>query len=208
MSSISLYEPIKAGYQDKKKQKALISKGYVRDNALSNDNEQVYYNPSNKKLLVNITGTHNISDIGTDLYLAAGKLKDTDRYKEGKKVLEKAKRKYGVNKATITGHSLGGQIANYVASSEDKVTTLDPGYTIGQKARKNVKNYRTKGDWVSLFSPYGNTTTLKNPNKPSRLGIVYDGLQAHNVDNIKNDPIIIDTDHTKQRRDLRPPHFV
>jgi hypothetical protein len=39
-----------------------------------------------------VAGTHNISDWWTDLYLAAGKLKSTNRYKEADKVLKEAKK--------------------------------------------------------------------------------------------------------------------
>jgi hypothetical protein len=47
---------------------------------LSNHNQKVYYNPTERKLLYNVSGTHNISDIGTDIYLALGGLKNTNRY--------------------------------------------------------------------------------------------------------------------------------
>ena len=104
-----------------------------------------------------------------------GKLKETNRYKEADTTLAKAKTKYGVDKAVITSHSLGGGIANGIGKAHDKVYTLDAGYTIGQKARDNVKNIRTQGDWVSTFSPWGNTTTLKNPNWKSGNTLL-DGL--------------------------------
>jgi hypothetical protein len=58
-------------------------------------------------------------DVGTDMYLAMGKLKDTSRYKEAGKTLDNAKHKYGVDSATVTGHSLGGAIAQYMNSKND-----------------------------------------------------------------------------------------
>ena len=153
--SVALYDPIKVGYSNKKTQIETMKKyGYYRDGKLSNGNEQVYYNPSSKKLLVNVTGTHNISDIGTDAYLAVGKLKDTNRYKEAKSVLDASKKKYGIN-ATLSGHSLGSGIINGIASSQDKAVGLDGGFTIGQKARKNIKNYRTQEILFQHFLPMG-----------------------------------------------------
>ena len=209
--AVSLYTPIKVGYKGKKSQIDEMKKyGYYRDNALSNDNEQVYWNPTKKKILYNITGTHNLSDWGTDYYLATGHLKETNRYKEADTTLAKAKQKYGVKKAKIVGHSLGGGIANGIAKGKDKVLTLDAGYTIGEKARDNVRNYRTKGDVVSTFSPSQNTTTLNNPNSTPKkwfgnavsglgLGIAalterigFNAVQAHDVNNIKNTPIYVD----------------
>jgi hypothetical protein len=74
----SLHDVIKAGYGDKSKTNKLKSLGYDFDNNLSSSNHQVYYNNKNKKLLFNVTGTKSLSDWGTDAYLAAGKLKDTN----------------------------------------------------------------------------------------------------------------------------------
>ena len=111
-----MYTPIKLGYKDKKSQIDEMKKyGYYRDDSLSNDNEQVYWNPTKKKLLYNVTGTHNLSDWGTDVYLGTGRLKQTNRYKEADDILAKSKAKYGVKKATIVGHSLGGSVSNGIA---------------------------------------------------------------------------------------------
>ena len=83
------------------------------------------------------------------MYLVMGKLKDTSRYKEAGKTLDNAKHKYGVDSATVTGHSLGGAIAQYMRSKNDKVYSLDKGATIGQKTRTNESAYRSSGDLVS-----------------------------------------------------------
>ena len=216
---MDLYTPVKLGYSDKKEQKdGMLQYGYYRDNSLSNANEQVYWNPTEHKLLVNVSGTHfydqngnfSLSDVGTDAYLAAGHLKETERYKEGKDILDKSKRKYGVDNAIVTGHSLGAGVANGIASGKDKVYNVDSAYTIGQKARENVKNYNTKGDIVSLFSPWGNSQTLANPTWKTGNWL-WDTYNAHGVDNIKNQPIYIDDgmssipiDNSNQRRYLVP----
>ena len=199
--SVALYTPIKLGELPKQQQINEMKKyGYYRDGALSNDNEQVYWNPTKKKLLYNVRGTHNWNDVGTDFYLAVGKLKETNRYKEADTTLAKAKTKYGVKKAMITSHSLGGGIANGIGKANDKVFTLDAGYTLGQKARSNVKNIRTQGDWVSTFSPSANTTTLKNPNWKTG-NTVLDGLNAHAIDNIKAAPIYVDKNKGSYNKD-------
>jgi dienelactone hydrolase len=132
-----------------------------------------------------------MADIGTDLYLAVGKLKDTNRYKEADKTLKAAKQKYNPETTSVAGHSLGGSIASYAASKNDKVTTLDKGATIAQKTRSNEQALRTQGDIVSLLNANSkHMTTLKNPNY--RTGVrVYDALNAHNVSNIKDSGILI-----------------
>jgi hypothetical protein len=119
-------------------------------------------------------------------------LKDTNRYKSADETLKKAKVKYGVNEASIYGHSLGGAISGYISGKSDKVHTLDKGATVGQKVRNNEKAYRTAFDPVSILNANSkNMTTLPNKNKKFTSGIipldaVVNGLHAHNVDSIKN----------------------
>ena len=209
--NLKLYDVLKNSYKNpSQSETSMRQNGYNLDKGLSNHNQQVYYNPNQKKLLVSVAGTHNLSDWGTDAYLAAGKLKDTNRYKEADKILKDAKLKYHPENTTVAGHSLGGSIASYIASKAggDKAITLDAGYTIGQKTRNNTQAYRTSGDLVSLLGANGkHMKTIQNENlisnhqnliKGSRMGIVgaglgagIDALKSHNVDNIKNNKIYV-----------------
>ena len=188
---ISLYDTLHNSYKPLRDQKKFYKdKGYYIDKKLSNDNQQVLYNPTTKKLLYNIAGTHNLKDWGTDAYLLAGKLKETNRYKEADNTLKLAKQKYGINSATVTGHSLGSSIGNFISKPEDKFYGLDAGYTFGQKTRDyggNHQNFRTAGDLVSVLGAGRNDTlkTLKNRNW------LKDPLTAHNVENIKNEKIFV-----------------
>jgi hypothetical protein len=207
---MKLYKALKIGYMNKDKQESKMGKrGYVRDNELSSGDHQAYFNKKTGKLLFNVTGTHNLSDVVTDGYLAFGGLKSTNRYKEADKMLSKAKEKYKPTSTSVIGHSLGSSIAQNIGSKEDKITTLDGGYTIGQKTRSNNgnnKTYRTAGDAVSLLAANAtNMTTLKNNQNHKGLitgaltggigGAIYGGikdvLHAHDIDNIKNEKIFI-----------------
>ena len=86
--------------------------------------------------------------------------------------------------SSAVGHSLGGAIANYIASGNDKAYGLDAGYTIGQKTRSNSTQFRSSGDVVSaLGANQKNMTTLKSPNIRTGIGLV-DALRSHNVSNI------------------------
>jgi hypothetical protein len=192
-SDPDLYDILKASYNGSHEQKTSLSRfGYDRDDELSNDNQQAYYNPEKKKLIYSVTGTHKLGDWGTNAYLAAGRLKDTNRYKSADEGLKKAKTKYGVSNASIYGHSLGGSIAGYIGSKSDTVKTLDKGATIGQKVRGNEKAYRTAFDPVSLLNANSkHMTTLPNENKRTTTGLlpvdaVVNGLRAHDVDSIKD----------------------
>jgi hypothetical protein len=189
--SVNFYDVLKSSYKSKNQQKNTLGKnGYLRDDELSNDNQQVYYHPNDKKLIFSITGTHNLKDWGTNAYLAVGKLKDTNRYKEAHATIRKAKEKYNPSTTTVTGHSLANAIASGVSSKDDKVVTLDGAYTIGQKTRGNTTHYRTKGDIVSAFG--ANAKHTVNLDNKIKTGIgALDAYNAHNVDNIKNEKIFI-----------------
>ena len=79
----TLHEVLKLSYANRDlQQKGLKHHGYNYDSRFSNDNHQVYYNPNEQKMIFSITGTNKPSDWITNGYLAMGKLKDTDRYKE------------------------------------------------------------------------------------------------------------------------------
>ena len=179
MTKLSLHTALKNSY----KPQNTLGKGYILDDELSNDNQQVYVNrKKNNKLLVSVTGTHNLSDIGTDVYLGLGKLKDTNRYKEADSTLEKAKKKYNKSKATIVGHSLGASIGSYIKKGNDRFIGLDAGYTIGQPTREG-ENYRSKNDIVSLLG--SGATNMKTLDKNTNI------LNAHDVDNVKDSKIFI-----------------
>jgi hypothetical protein len=152
--------------------------------------------------LYNVSGTHNLKDVGTDVYLALGKLKNTNRYKEADETLKKAKAKYNINKATITGHSLGGSIAQGIAKPEDQEYSLNAGYTIGQKTKANNQhNYRTQGDVVSLLGTGSknlktigkkdNTSVLSSFAQGGLYGVVNNLLKSHKPETIKKEKIFV-----------------
>jgi hypothetical protein len=201
--SVNLAKVLKVGYKSKEKQGKVMNRyGYKIDKDLSNDNQQVYFNPNEKKLLYNVTGTHNLTDVGTDIYLGLGKLKDTSRYKQADETLKKAKAKYGVSNATVTGHSLGASVSQGIAKPEDKEFSLNAGYTIGQKTKSgNQQNYRTQGDVVSLLGSGSknlktigkkeNTSVLGSFLKGGIVGVGQNLLKSHKPETIKKQHIFV-----------------
>jgi triacylglycerol esterase/lipase EstA (alpha/beta hydrolase family) len=186
--SPSMYSVLKAGYTNDDNIDTLKNFGYVKDIDLSNGNEQVYYNKDNKKMIYNVVGTHNLLDVGTDVYLAMGKLKQTNRFKDANNVLNQARDKYKPENTTLTGHSLGGSIVQYLGKKGDNVLSLDAGYTIGTKTRGNA--YRTSGDVVSLLgSGATHMKTLKNNNLIQ--GGLFGTYYSHDIKNIKNSGIFV-----------------
>lgn len=184
--NLNFYDVLKNSY--KPTSSAFSKQGYIYDKDLSNHNQQVYYNPKDKKMVLSVAGTHNLKDWGTNAYLATGQLKKTKRYKEAQNTLSKAKQKYQPANTTVAGHSLGGSIGQYIAGGNDKVYTLDKGATIGQKTRANETAFRHSNDLVSLFSATNSRMhTFGIPKVPT----VRNALEAHRVDRIKDKNIFI-----------------
>jgi hypothetical protein len=196
---VSLYSALKNSYSSNEEaKKDMIQKGYVLDTKLSSHNQKVYFNPKTKKILYTIAGTHNIYDVGTDLYLALGKLKDTKRYKEAKKILEKARKYYPSNTGVdVVGHSLGGTIASGIGKGKDNIISYNKGATIGQKSRDNEKSIRTSGDVVSALSSLNKNTITLDRQVSNLRGAVKHSQQptffkSHNLENLKQSGIMID----------------
>ena len=189
---VELYDVISAGYKDPKHQKNTLAKhGFIRDDSLSSHNNQVYYNPTQKKVIYNTTGTHNLKDWGTNFYLGAGHLKNTTRYKEAHKGIRDAKTKYQGYNVMATGDSLGGAITRGIASKGDKIYTLNSASTIGQKTRTGENNFRVNHDPVSILNANSkHMKTIKNQNMitPSKL---LNGYLAHVPSSIKHSGIKI-----------------
>jgi hypothetical protein len=189
--SLPLSDILKSSYKSNKEAKReLLKQNYVLDTELSNHNQKVFYNPVKKKLLMLVAGTHNLHDVGVDAFLATGKLKDSKRYNDAKRILEKARERYpsAAKNIDIAGHSLGGSIASGIGKRSDRITTYNKGSTIGENYRDNETAYRTEGDVVSLLAP--NTITLSrettNLRANQKEGQRPTFFKAHNIDNLSN----------------------
>jgi dienelactone hydrolase len=193
---LSLFQALNAGYKRDlgKAQKKLSKHGYVVDTELSDSRERVVaYNKDKGKILFIENGTDptNLKDLKTDVGLGLGKLPQDKRIANAKEALVKAKEKYkAVNGTVLVGHSLGGGITNSIAGGGDRVINYNPAYTVGQTSRKNVENYRTKGDVVSVFAPSSNTKVLDN-NVKGTSGVDH-LLKTHALENIRKEGIFVD----------------
>ena len=103
-------------------------------------------------------GTKDKRDIATDIAIGLGGLFTpiqnlTPRYREAKRVAGKVKQKYGADKVTAIGHSLGGGLA--ASSGIKKRITYNKAVGLSDLWRpvsSGQIDYRTKKDPVSLLS--------------------------------------------------------
>ena len=147
---VRAYDAMKNSYASQSDQaKFGAEQGYIYDDVLSTDNSQVYYNPESGKMLYSITGTHNVSDIGTDFQLMRGRLNDTKRFKQAEDTFTLAKQKYQPKETVAYGTSLGGGIAAQLDA--DRIVTLNKANQPLAKTGKREVAIRTHGDIVSVF---------------------------------------------------------
>lgn len=186
---LALKDVIKAGYNSPNADKNIADQGYVLDNDLSNDNEKVYFHPNDRKLVVNVVGTHNASDVLTDTSMLFGGLKYTRRYNNAVKTVHQAKEKYKPVHTTLTGHSLGGAIVSRMPDEEhtskvtyNKASMLED--VLGGTSGKNETHYRTANDLPSLWSAMApNTKTIK--------ATTLNPLETHKSDALGDEPVFV-----------------
>jgi len=206
---VSLYDTLKGSYEtlaDAKKR--LLKHDFVLVKDLSTPENKVFYNPKSKKLLMTVAGTKSIEDVGTDIYLALGKLKDTNRYKSAKATLENARKAFpNAKEVNVVGHSLGGAIASGIGKKSDKITTYNKGATIGQKTRPNERSIRTSGDIVSILANKSKTLPRQTKNLRGHPSVqnpsVPTFFKSHNLENLKYSNIYLgDSFHHKTEPEI------
>lgn len=187
-----LYDLLKVGYSnDKKKQQEWGQQnGYTLDTDLSNKKHQFYTN-NDGHLIHTINGTQNnnlasiIRDWNTNLQIALGRGEKTDRFKQEKNALEKAKKRHNPKETTIVSHSQGAFHATRIGDKDDKIITYNGAFT-NPVVKKNNQNIRTFFDPVSLLS-IGTKNTKTIPLNSNFRGFV----DSHGIKHLKDSNIKI-----------------
>lgn len=143
-------------YYKGRKKHTPVPEGYKLDTKLSGKRVQVYHKDDEKKQIIVHRGTKGFQDILTDVKLATGFLKTSNRYKHAKKISDQAKKAKPDYEITHTGHSLGGAIARNVAQKGQKVITYNTAVTPQDflfRGKGKETNLRSALDPVSLLAP-------------------------------------------------------
>lgn len=124
--------------------------GYNIDHSLGNKYSAVYVNPKDNDTIVAFRGTKDVSDLAPDLDIALGR-RSHPRFREAEELVDRVEKKYN-KKAKLTGHSLGGTVADYVSQRRgNNATVFNPGSNplLKEKMRPNLRVHRDKGDLIS-----------------------------------------------------------
>jgi hypothetical protein len=127
--------------------------GFNVDDELSNDLYTTYVDGSGEAVVA-YRGTRDLIDWKDNVSIATGLHSLNPRFKEAEEVANKAKRKY--KKVRLTGHSLGGKMADHVNSvSGLEADVFNPGTSpilppgFGESKNSNIRVHRNQNDWVS-----------------------------------------------------------
>lgn len=149
-----LQSVIKNGYSKDPKNTNHDIDGYVIDKALSGQRVQVYHNPTKNHTIINHRGTKGIEDLITDMKLMLNN-KNNNRLRYGKNITDQAIQKYADSDITLTGHSLGSQIAKEANGKHDKeLIQLNPAITphdLLDKQKNNETIIRSSLDPISML---------------------------------------------------------
>ena len=139
-----------------KKDQAKALDGYKRDDSLSGQRAQVYYNKDNNKTIVTHRGTKGVQDVLTDLKLVfhPSLYMKSNRFQHAKDIQQRAEDKYGRENITTIGHSLGAKLAADVGGKSKEIISYNKPIIpqeIFKQTRKNETSIRTKLDPVSIL---------------------------------------------------------
>jgi DNA adenine methylase len=161
---------------------------YILDKSLSNDYAKTYFNPKTHQAVVVHRGTSGASDWLNNVAYASGLYNFTNRYKTGKKIQDKASKKYGKENISTLGHSQGAVLSRKLGQDTKEIINLNPAY-MGEAPTKKEYNIRSSTDLVSgLLAP---VNILKGTLYPSYT-------KNHEITIQSDNPVDVLTEHSPE----------
>ena len=177
---------LKASYLPQKEAKAKMAKhGYGYDDQLSTMNTKVFISPDGKPVISH-RGTKTVKDIADDALVALGLGKWGFRYKNAKRITDKAEKKYGQSADTVS-HSLGGWLGEN-SGAHGNIITYNKASGLGDIGTKKNSSRQldisTKGDVVSTLGKTQNANKEIIDNRFKSKDPFKNALNSHSTDNL------------------------
>jgi hypothetical protein len=171
MNKSELKDVLAASYMPQKEAAAYLKKtqGYNYDPQLSSMQQKVFLNREGKPVITQ-RGSTRISDWLVEDPAALLGYTNTTRVKQAKQLAKDTKNKYGVD-ATVTGHSLGGYLAEQGKTKGSEVYTYNKAAgipSVFSNIPKTQHDYRTPLDIPSFLGQYqkGDKNTVSGSYNP------------------------------------------
>lgn len=110
----------KKQYKEEAVNKVSSLRGYQLDEELTNAHMTVWENPESREVITAFRGTQSASDVAADAALFLNIEDLNPHFRHSVRSFEKVYKKYPHDDHTLTGHSLGGSTAMYVAENAGK----------------------------------------------------------------------------------------
>ena len=166
---------------------------------------KIFEKPGTDELIVSARGSKDLRDWKTNITLPFNGLSSSDRYKEDKAFVTDALEKYGKGKKVyVTGHSLGGAVAEQLKKDIPEIKTgktYNPafqGSDFFSHNKSKVKRVYGSGDVLGLFGRYLPGSEVKKTKKSYAnetvsvanpvIGKVADVVRSHQIENISEAP--------------------
>ena len=107
----------------------------------------LYHNPTTKHSIISIRGTDNLDDVLTDIQTP---FKDTQRHKKELDFYDEMNKKY--KNISLTGHSLGGNLADYITKQRKNTNSVVFNPFIIGDASTRTKILKTPLDPASILT--------------------------------------------------------
>lgn len=133
-------------------------------------------------IIIAYRGTNDSKDLTSDAQMAAGKL--PEQYEDAEKFFKEISKNNPDCSVVVTGHSLGGSLAELVASKYDDTAAItynafgvdniinsEQGKQLKMQDNNNSFNYIVNGDPVSNCSKHVGTTTVVEKTKSNNHAI-------------------------------------
>lgn len=170
--------------------------GYDLVDQLSGDEHVVYRHGGNNRVVIAYRGTDptKAGDLVADAHIAAGTQAISGRFQRAMETYDKVRRFHKDHDIHLTGHSLGGALANWVSEQTgEHATTFNPGVgardlrpAFLRKTKKGGKRriVRVRSDPVSKLIEaqegfFGEGRDVEVVNVDEQLGV----LNSHSIDN-------------------------
>ena len=115
-----------------------LYKGWTLDKDNSKVDSKVFVHERRKYVVVVFRGTSNLKDVKDDVNILFSTEHKNKRWKKARKLVEKMNKKYEGYKVYVTGHSLGGSLAEFASRHEGNKTV---GFSRGNvKIGQKIKN--------------------------------------------------------------------
>lgn len=158
---------------ERSKQLAKTNPDYKYDPKLSTREHAIFTNPTSHKTVIAYRGTDFSDkkrwhkDLKSDLMIGMGMQGLDPRHRQANRTYDKVKKAMPGYEVSVTGHSLGGSLANHVAKnrkSSDKAVAFSRGsgpMDLLKKKSNKVLDVSNRYDPISMFARLQNKTQGK-----------------------------------------------